>query len=401
MKTAILSVGNEIVEGFVVNSNAAYFATKLNEIGIKVNKHLTVIDDESQIIEAVKFLNKDHNLIIVSGGLGPTADDKTKESIAKALDITLRIDDYELQKLKDWFAMRNSPYTENNDKQALFSDIDNILVNANGTANGYYFTKDQITYCVLPGPPHENRVMIDTFVKTLVSDEILERDVYIINIGESSAEAKMNHLYAKYPDVYIGGYIQDYGINYRLKSTNKLKIAECSNELKLIFKDNYLCDSIDPLTDFVQLLIKNNLTISFAESCTAGLAAAAIANIPKASHILHESFVTYSNEAKHKYLDVSWDILNNYGAVSPECAQAMASGLFNKTASDLCISITGIAGPDGGSVEKPIGLVYFAIIYQNKTYNFTQNFIGSRNLIRIRAAKSIIFEAYRILQKTL
>ena len=398
MKTAILSIGNEVVEGFVVNSNAAYFAAKLNELGIKVNKHLTIIDTEKQIINAINYLKDDHELIIVSGGLGPTGDDITKESIAKALDLELHIDDYELKKLKDHFTKRGYIYTSVNDKQALYSNLDTILINHNGTANGYYFTKDNVTYCVLPGPPNENRVMMDQFVKTLTSDSILEKDLYLINIGESSAETMMKHLYEKYPDVYIGCYMQDFGLNYRLKSKDKKQIEDCFDDLKTLFKEYYLCASKDPLTDFVAFIIANNITISFAESCTAGLACSMIASIPGASSILNESLVTYSNEAKHKYLNVSWDILNNQGAVSKECAVAMAKGLQQQTNSDLNISITGIAGPDGGTKEKPVGLVYFSLFYNNQSYNFVQNFNGSRNLIRTRAAKSIIFETYRLLQ---
>ncbi|MDL2211721.1 nicotinamide-nucleotide amidohydrolase family protein [Erysipelotrichaceae bacterium OttesenSCG-928-M19] len=401
MKCAILSIGNEVVEGFVLNSNATYFASKLNELGIKVNKHLTIIDTETEIIAAIDYLNKDHNLIIVSGGLGPTGDDITKESIAKALGLTLKIDEHELQKLKDFFKMRNYNYSSVNDKQALYSELDTILINQNGTANGYYFTKDQVVYCVLPGPPIENRTMFDSFVKTLSTEEVFEKDLYLINIGESNAEATMKHLYQKYPQVYIGCYMQDFGINYRLKSTNKQQIEACFLDLKTIFKDNYLCASKDPLADFVNFLIANNITISFAESCTAGLAASFIASIPGSSHILKESIITYSNEAKQKYLKVPLDLLNNYGAVSQECAQAMAQGLFEKTNSDLCIAITGIAGPDGGSTTKPVGLVHFVLHYKNKNYYFVQNFIGQRNLIRTRAAKSIIFETYRLLQQTI
>lgn len=398
MKTAILSIGNEVVEGFVVNSNAAYFATKLNELGIKVNKHLTIIDTEEQIIEAINYLNKDHELIIISGGLGPTGDDITKESIAKALNLELRIDEYEFKKLKEHFKKRGFIYTDVNDKQALYSNLDTILINNNGTANGYYFTKDNVIYCVLPGPPNENRVMIDKFVKTLTSDAILEKDLYLINIGESNAETLMKHLYEKYPGVYIGCYMQDFGINYRLKSKDEKQLEACCEAMETIFKDYYLCSCKDPMTAFVEFIIANNLTISFAESCTAGLACSMIATVPGSSAVLNESLVTYSNEAKNKYLNVSWDILNNYGAVSKECAIAMAKGLKDQTNSDLNISITGIAGPDGGTKEKPVGLVHFSLFYNNKSYHFVQNFTGTRNLVRTKAAKSIIFETYRLLQ---
>lgn len=401
MKSAILSIGNEVVEGYVTNINATYFSTKLNEIGIKVNKHLTVLDTSNDIIEAINYLNKDHDLIIVSGGLGPTGDDITKESIAKAVGLELKLNDIEHTKLKEHFARRNRVYSDTNDKQAYYSELDVIIDNPNGTANAYYFTKDKTTYCVLPGPPNENRQLMDEFVETLSKEKVYERNIYLINIGESSSEEKMKHLYDIYPDVYIGCYMQDLGLNYRIKSTNKKQLEQCEQELKTIFKDNYLSDSTNPINDFITYLIDKNITISFAESCTAGLACALIADVPGVSTVLNESLVTYANNAKHKYLNVSSDILNNQGAVSKECAEAMAQGLALKTGSDLNISITGIAGPDGGSETKPVGLVHFAIYYNKKTYHYKEVFSGTRNLIRTRAAKFIIFEAYRLLKCTI
>ncbi len=398
MKSAILSIGNEVVEGHIVNGNAAYFASELAQRGIIVNKHLTVVDDENEIIEAINYLKKDHDLIITSGGLGPTFDDKTKESIAKALGLTLKIDEHELQKLKDYFAYRNVAYHEVNDKQALYSKLDNILVNHNGTANAYYFTKDDTTYCVLPGPPVENRPLLEKFLATLETEEFIEKNIYVINIGESSSEALMQHIYPKYPDVYIGCYIQEYGLNYRLTSRNEKQMEACINELREVLKDYYLCDCEYPLENFGEYLIENNISISLAESCTAGLASSLLASISGISSVLKESFVTYSNEAKHKYLDVSLETLAKYSAISQQCADEMVIGLEKVTKSQLNISITGLAGPNGGSEEKPVGLVYFAIKYLGKIYQYEMIFQGNRNLIRARAARFILYSAYKLLK---
>lgn len=401
MKSAILSIGNEVVEGYVTNINATYFSTKLNEIGINVTKHLTVLDSKKDIIDAINYLKADNDLIVVSGGLGPTGDDITKESIAEALDLQLELNKEEQAKLKEYFTKRNREYSTTNDKQIYFSKLDTIIQNNNGTANAYYFTKDNTTYCVLPGPPNENRTLIDQFVKTLTDEQIYEKNIYLINIGESASEDKMKHLYKLYPDVYIGCYMQDLGLNYRLKSSNEKQINECEAQLKIVFKEYYLSSSIDPVVDFVHYLMENKITISFAESCTAGLACATIAQVPGVSSVLNESLITYSNQAKHKYLDVSWDILNSFGAVSKECAIAMSSGLTKQTQSNLNIAITGIAGPDGGTKDKPVGLVHFAITYNNNMYHYEQIFNGNRELIRIRAAKYIIFEAYRLIKCTI
>lgn len=398
MKAAILSIGNEVVEGHIINGNAAYFASQLVQRGISVTKHLTIIDSEDEIIKAINYLKEDYDLIITSGGLGPTFDDKTKESLAKALGLTLEIDDHELQKLKDYFAARQVAYSDVNDKQALYSKIDNILINHNGSANGYYFTKDETTYCVLPGPPIENRPLLTNFLDTIESEKFIEKNMFVINIGESSSEALMQHIYAKYPDVYIGCYIQEYGLNYRLTSRNEQQVNECLNELKNVLKEYYLCDCEYPLEQFGAYLIENKISISLAESCTAGLASALIGSIPDISQVFKQSIVTYSNEAKHQYLDVSLATLENYGAVSQECADEMVIGLEKMSKAEINISITGLAGPNGGSEEKPVGLVYFAIKYLDKIYQYKMIFTGDRNLIRARAARFILYSAYKLLK---
>lgn len=397
MKTAILSIGNELLEGYVINTNASYFSSKLNEIGIKVNQHLTILDNEEEIIKAINYLKKEYQLIIVSGGLGPTSDDITKESIAKAFDLELVINKEQHQRLKNYFIKNNIEYHPTNDKQALFSNEDTILINNSGTANGYYFSKDGIKLCVLPGPPNENKPMFDEYLKVLDNQISYTKDIYLIDIGESTSEQMMQHLYHKYPNVYIGTYMQDFGINYRISSKNEKDINNCFNELKAIFSEYYLIDSNKPLNKIVNYLIDNKLSISFAESCTAGLACSLIASIPGSSTILKESLVTYANEAKHKYLKVSNDILNNYGAVSNECAKAMATSLNELTKANICISITGIAGPDGGTKEKPVGLVYFAININNNISTYKMIFRGSRNSVRIKAAKFAIFKTYQLL----
>lgn len=396
MKAAILSVGNEIIEGYVTNTNATYFSSKLNEIGVDVIKHLTVLDKRNDIIKAIEYLNKDHDLIVVSGGLGPTGDDITKESIAQALGLKLELNDNELNKIKEHFKQHKIKYHDTNRRQALFSSIDTILINHNGTANGYYFTKDQVKYCVLPGPPSENHVMFDEYIKTLVKSEIYELDLYATELGESTSEQMIKDVYIKYPEVYIGTYMQDYGINLRIRSANKEKIIACKNELISILGDYYLIDSKDPVQSFVQLLINQQITISFAESCTAGLACSLIDQIPGVSAVLKESHITYSNESKEKYLNVSKTILKEHGAVSAQCASAMASGLKELSNSRLNIAITGIAGPSGGTLEKPVGTVYFNINFDGKEYSYHKVFRGDRNQVRIRAAKFIIFEALRI-----
>ncbi|MDR3215047.1 MAG: nicotinamide-nucleotide amidohydrolase family protein [Bacilli bacterium] len=397
MKIAILSIGDELLQGNVLNSNATYFSKELHDYGYETAIHLTINDEGPNIIKAIHHLHNNYDLIIISGGLGPTSDDVTKESIAQALNLKLNVNEVELVKLKQWFSQHHIIYQDVNTKQALFSDIDNIIINYNGTANGYYFTKEQTSYWVLPGPPSENRIMFKEYLKTLISQTIYEKNIYLINIGESSAEAQMHYLYEKYPTLKIGTYMQDYGIIYRLISEDEQAINACHDELIKLFRANYVASSKNPIADLVDYLINNQLIISSAESCTAGLVASLIADIPHASKILKESIITYDNEAKQKYLLVSSNTLNKYSEISAQCAKEMAFGLQKLNHSDIALSITGLAGPTGGTPQKPIGLVYFGILINKQYYPYQLNLRGNRNEIRLRAAKFILMETYRLL----
>lgn len=398
MNAAILSIGNELLEGFVINTNATFFSSELHKLGIKVDTHLGVNDTKEAIIKGITELFKHHDLIIVSGGLGPTGDDITKQAIAQAFNLTLTINNKALNKLKHYFKQRNIDYSSTNDTQALFSNIDTILENHIGTADGYYFTIDKKTVCVLPGPPIENRPIFREFSKTLTKIKVYEKCLYFIKIGESSAETKISSLYNKFPNVYIGTYMQTYGIKYRLSSSDLQILEQCNNEIKNILFDYYLSDFEDPLEDLVFTLINKSYTISFAESCTAGLAVATLANIAGSSKILNESLVTYANEAKIKYLNVAQATLEKDGAVSQSCVKEMVLGLSKLTNANVCISISGIAGPGGGSVTKPVGLVHFGIKINNDVFLYEQVFSGDRLQVRTRACHYILYETLRLLK---
>ncbi|MGL4382619.1 MAG: nicotinamide-nucleotide amidohydrolase family protein [Bacilli bacterium] len=396
MNCAILSIGDEVVDGYVLNSNASFFAQQLNEIGIKVEVVLTIRDQQEMIIKTIKQLSQ-YDLVICSGGLGPTNDDITKESIALALGLELKLNHQIHNALIDSFIDRNMEYNPINDKQALFSDLDHIINNENGSADGYYFTLDQTTYCILPGPPSENRPIFNKFLDVLVTSKPYIYNLYIYGIGESISEGLVSPLYLQYQDVFIGSYIQKYGIIYRIKASDKDRAKACFNDFKKALQPYYLGDFIDPIASLVQQLIKLNLTISTSESCTGGLVSATLVEYPNVSSIFNESIITYSNESKVKYLNVSTDTLLHEGAVSAACANEMALGLETLTKSAINISVTGLAGPSGGSESKPIGLVFFAIVYNGVLYSFKQNFRGNRQEIRTRATHYILFELLKLL----
>lgn len=399
MKCAILSIGNEVVEGYVLNTNAQYFAMKLNDIGERVNTQITVVDEEQPIIDALLFLKRsNYDLIITSGGLGPTNDDITKTSIAKAFGLDLKINEEELAKIKKYFAKIEIPYNKINDKQAMYSEHDKIIINENGTANGYYFKMDGVMVCAMPGPPYENHPMFDKFVKIIGGEQsVYEKNLFIVGINESQAEGLIQHLYDEYNDLYIGCYLQPLGLIYRITGNDLARVEQCQAVFKDLFGKHVLAENINPIKKLIKELTKKELTISLAESCTAGMACSFIGDIPGVSAVLKESFITYSNEAKQKYLGVSTEILDKHGAVSKECAEAMVHGLYEQTKSDVCLSITGLAGPDGGSAEKPVGLVHFGIYYNGETYLYERQFQGDRNEIRTQAAQSILFRALSLL----
>lgn len=394
MKCAILTIGNEVVEGYVTNTNASFFAQQLNKKGISVQTTISILDEETAIIKQVDYLKDKYDLIVISGGLGPTKDDITKQSIAKALNLELKINEIELKKIKDYFNKKNAPYYEFNNMQAMYSDLDNILINNYGTANGYYFTYNQTMFCVVPGPPSENKELFVDFINQLSLDNMFEKSLFLINIGESTLENILEPIYLAYPDVYFGTYLADYGLIIRIKSTNKISIEECEKQLIKVLKEYYLCNSSNPLASFVQYLIDNNLTISFAESCTGGLAASLIIDIPDASKVIKQSLITYSEQAKQQYLKVSESTIKEYGVVSKECAQEMVNGLANLSKSDLNISITGYAGDD----NTTNGFVVIAIKYLDQVLVYEQVFYGSRNIVRHKAAKFAIIKAFEVIK---
>jgi len=398
MKCAVLSIGNELIEGYTLNTNATNFSKKLNELGISITCHLTLNDKEEDISRAIQLLNQENDLIVISGGLGPTSDDLTKEVLAKTLNRELKMNEVVLDELKAYFKEKQRPYSSTNDKQALFCDGDVILENKRGTACGYYFTQANTTYLVLPGPPFENAPMLDIFLKTLSNQEIFEADAFITKLGESRIETMIKDLYTKYSDCYIGTYSHGVGVSIRVKSSNKERVDQCIQEIKTIFKDRYLSNSVDPIQELASLLIENDLTISMAESCTAGLCVSTLANYPGISKVLSESFITYSANAKEAILGVDPSIIEEYGVVSLECANAMSNGLYDKTHCDICLSITGNAGPSVLE-DKPAGLVYFSIHYKGKTYGFHDLLLGDRNQVRIKASKYVLYELLSLLKE--
>ena len=358
MKAVLILVGTELLNGGMVDTNSIYMADELNKYGIQIDSKITVGDDIEKIIETIDYAKKHSDLVIMSGGLGPTIDDLTKEAIAKYLGKKLVIDEDELAELKEKFAAKNIAFIESNKKEVEKPEGSVTFKNGAGMAPAVYI--DGIV--CFPGVPVELYDMFPKFLKwyaeekNLNIDEIYIKDLITYGIAESHLDDKIKDLFTEKGIAYEF-LVKDFGIMIRLqgKASNKNIVEKIVEKIYNRVGDNIFGEDSDRLeTLIIDKLIKKNQTLSVAESCSGGLLASSFVNVSGASQVFLEGVVTYSNEAKIKRLGVKKETLEKYGAVSEETAREMVCGL--KTFAG--ISITGIAGPTGGTKEKPVGLVY-------------------------------------------
>lgn len=408
MNCTILTVGTELLMGQIVNTNAAFLSKELNELGVNVLYHLTVGDNPNRLETMLKNALEISDLIITTGGLGPTQDDLTKETIAKALGKRLIIHEPTLEKIKDFFKKLNREMSINNEKQAFIPEQSIVLENNNGTAPGFIIEADKKVVISLPGPPREMKSLFLGCVKPYLSRKsefiIKSKILKFVGIGESSLETSLEDLITHQTNPTIATYAKDGEVSLRITARGKTDketellinpmIKEIKNRLnKYIY--SYEDESLEKVVS--DMLIKNNLTISLAESCTGGLLSSKFTSISGISRALDRAIVTYSNTAKIEELNVDEAILENHGAVSEQTARAMAEGLREITNTDISLSITGVAGPTGGTPEKPVGLVYIAIATNKGTVIRKLNLNGDRN--RIRNYTSI--KALNLIRKTI
>lgn len=397
MKCEIVAVGTELILGDIVNTNAQYISKKMAELGYDVHYHISVGDNIDRIAAVIKYSLERTDMIITSGGLGPTDDDLTKEAVCKALEISMKLDQYTLDKIKRHFDSLNKKMPSCNEKQALVPECANVIENDNGTAPGLIIEKDGKMIILLPGPPSELIPMFDKkiyhYLRSKSENVIKSKTLKVIGIGESLVQEKLKAIFELQTNPTIAPYAKDGEVHLRI--TAKSVDEEVANEListleskiKGILGENIFGYDTDTLEGVVvSKLLEMGKTLSIAESCTGGLISSRITNVPGASKVFTNSIVTYSNESKNKFLGVRQDTLNNYGAVSPETSKEMAIGVKDISNTDIGLSITGIAGPEGGTKEKPIGLVYISISYDDYVKVFKENFSGDRERIRRNAS---------------
>lgn len=407
MKTAILTVGTEILFGQIVNTNAAFLSRELNNLGYDVMYHYSVGDNPGRLAELIEFAFRDCDMIITTGGLGPTQDDLTKEVIAQAMGDRLVVSPEALSALKDRYERSGRPMTENNLKQANMPESAQILPNDQGTAPGFWLEKEGKIIVSMPGPPREMTNMFEKEVKPrLISRQdsvIYYKILRTFGLGESKMETVLLPLIDGQTDPTIATYAKEGECSLRIASKRPTKEeAEAAVEdmtarvMDIIGEYVYSTDN-EELADVVaNMLLDKNITISCAESCTGGLFAGTLINTDGISKVFDRGIVTYSNEAKIKELGVKAETLDTFGAVSPETAAEMAEGIRAKTGTNMAVSVTGIAGPGGGSADKPVGLVYIGIAYDGKTDVVKAQMRNvTRNWNRNYAVLTMLHEIYK------
>ena len=398
MVVELISVGTELLLGNIVNTNTQFLAEKCALLGLTMYHQVTVGDNHDRLAEVIRTALKRSDVIILTGGLGPTEDDLTKEVCAEVMGFPLVEDKNTRERIEEYF--RNNIYKvipDNNWKQAIIPEGCMVLDNDNGTAPGLILEKYGKSAILLPGPPNElyplfmNQVF--PYLQKLQPEVIRSQMVKICGVGESQVEDKLLDLIDKQKNPTIATYAKTGEVHIRVtakaateEEARKL-VKPVVKEIKNRFGDYVYSTKEEETLEqaVVKLLKKYDLTMTTAESCTGGLLAGRIINVPGASEVYNEGFITYSNKAKRKYLDVSKSTLKKYGAVSEQTAREMATGGVFATDSDACVAVTGLAGPDGGSEEKPVGLVYIATYMKDKVNVQKYQFKGNRAKIREQA----------------
>ncbi|MFR2389272.1 competence/damage-inducible protein A [Intestinibacter bartlettii] len=401
MKAEIITVGTEILLGDILNTNCRYLSRELAAMGIEMYYQITVGDNEERLLKTLDESLNRSDIVICTGGLGPTEDDITKEVCAKYFGYELELHKPSLDAMIERFKHMNRVPTKNNEKQAYFPKEAYILKNDNGTAPGCIMEKEGKMIVVLPGPPKEMESMFENYVKPYLSkltDDVIESEVLrIIGVGESKVENDILDIIDSQTNPTIATYAKGYECTLRItakaKSVEEAKelIKPMSDEMKRRFGQSLYATGETSIEEVVsKMLVENNLKIAVAESCTGGMVSASLINYPGISSVFMEGCVTYSNEAKMKSLGVKKETLDVYGAVSDKCAKEMASGVAARYNTNIGIATTGIAGPDGGTDEKPVGLVYFGIYINGKVISKKYVFNGDRQGVRERATRTIL-----------
>lgn len=408
MTAEIIAVGTELLLGEIVNTDSQFLAHELSKLGIDVFYQTVVGDNETRLKQTIQTALSRSDLIITSGGLGPTHDDITKETLAAAMGVEMELDEDCMRDMKAYFERLNRPMARVNEKQSIMPIGCIVLKNNNGTAPGGIIEKDGKTAIFLPGPPNEIVPMYKESVEPYLaakSEEILfSKTLHIIGIGESNVEEKLSDFMKSSVNPTVAPYAKTDEVTLRItaKCRNEAEaaklIAPAEEKIRTVLGSAvYGADGDTIFLAVCDLLKKKNLKIAFAESCTGGMLAEKLTDVPGASAVLEQSYVTYSVAAKRDLLGVSEVALSEFGTVSEQTARAMAEGVKRRSGADIGVSVTGVAGPDSDEKGNPAGLVYVGVAGEDGTEVKKFNFAGNRERIRTRACVN----AYAMLREYL
>lgn len=410
MKAAIICVGTELLFGDTVNTNAAFLGKMLSHLEIHTMRMEVVGDNEERIVEALERNRKDHDLIIFTGGLGPTVDDITKEAVCGHLGLPLVPDS---DSLMNMYRKLGPNMTRNNFKQMMFPKDAVILSNPKGTAPGMLYHTEDCRIVLLPGPPSELIPMCENhlmpILKELVNSTLMSIYLNVYGIGESELEDKLGEILNNQSRVKIGTYFDGEKVTLRLTSSDinrrRAYLSEIEAKIRKILKDYIITEDDQDIEHLlVKTLIETHTKLAVAESCTGGMLATKITNVPGASEVFNLGITAYSLTSKNKQLGVDRLTIKNQGAVSPQVAHQMARGISLISNSDLTCSITGLAGPYGDGTKTKIGTVIIGIWYKGEFEHHIHEFRGDRKRVRFlatsRALVHLTKKAINIMHKS-
>ncbi|WP_411501710.1 competence/damage-inducible protein A [Brevibacillus centrosporus] len=410
MRAEIIAVGTELLLGQIANTNAQFLSQKLAQIGVGVYFHTVVGDNSERLLQVIRLAAERSDLVIFSGGLGPTQDDLTKETVAAYVGVDLVTDANAMKYIEDFFTQRGIVMTENNRKQALVLAGSHVLPNDFGMAPGMAIRHDSTTFVLLPGPPSELYPMVDRYVMPYLIDLLPEKQVFhsrvfrFYGIGESALEERLLDLIEKQDNPTIAPYAKEFEVTLRV--TARAATAEAGEALILPVEKEirdrvgqyiYGTGEDSSLHEvLINELRKRGESIACAESCTGGTVASLITSVPGSSSVFRGGIVCYTNEVKNQVLGVSEEVLATEGAVSEQTAKLLAENVREKLGTTYGVSVTGVAGPDS-SEGKPVGLVYVGIAAEGlPTVVKELRLAGRRQAIVGRAAKFALFYALQM-----
>jgi len=402
LSAEIIAIGSELLAPDRSDTNSLWLTEKLNSIGIEVKLKTIVGDDDERLEEAIKDATRRSKVVITTGGLGPTEDDVTRKVAARALGRRLLLDETILAELRQRFLSYGHVMPERNSRQAMVIEGAEVLPNPNGSAPGIFIEHEGVAIILLPGPPREMRPMFEDHVLPRLTMragavKVVRRMLRVAGLGESALDEKIAPIYTQYENpqttILFNRTEVEIHLTARGRSAEEAEalLDRLSMQLEERLGDAVFSFAGETMEQVVGLkLAVGRYTLAVAESCTGGLISERLTDVAGSSKYFVEGIVAYSNETKTRAVGVKAALLREHGAVSKEVAEAMAEGVRKRAGTDFGLSVTGIAGPDGGSEEKPVGLVYIALADDAHTKSRKLMIPGDRQLIRWRASQAAL-----------